>query len=179
MNPPSDEAYLLAALRMAAGTDPVPPGVAADARAAYALRLPGGVTAVPLPRATGRPGARSGARREPPARPPGGAGERGAPPGRPRAGENEPRLVSFAGGGLAIDVEITVCDGHLDVAGQVRPALPAGSRIEIRTPRLSEVRFPAGSGEFAATGLPHGWLSVACHRPGQATVATRWLCVRP
>jgi hypothetical protein len=159
----TDEEHLLAALRIAAGTDPMPGRVHSDARAAYVLRLPGAVTAAPVPAGAGSSatGARSNVR------------SGGLP------ADEEPRLMRFAAGGLTIDVEITVCDSHLDLAGQVQPAPGKGARVEIRTPYVSKIRFPSESGEFATTGLPHGWLSVVCHRPDAAPVATRWQCVRP
>jgi hypothetical protein len=197
----TDEVYLLAALRIGAGVDPAPLSVSAAARAAYALRLPGALTAelVPLPQPTG---ARDGA---------------------------EPRLHRFAAPGLTIDVELTHTDARVDVAGQVtlspvpvqgartlpldrpvpgehtdalsdgrvpaaerapapghaavnehapwshRTGSPAGGRVVIRTPHDRWVRLPTETGYFAATGLPVGWLSIACHLPGHPTVATRWL----
>lgn len=201
----NDEVYLLAALRIGAGVDPAPLSVSATARAAYGLRLPGALTAHPVPL-------------------PCPAGARDAA---------EPRLHRFAAPGLTIDVELTHVDGRIDVAGQVTPsddvpglaqpdpdapavprqvtpeeqappphrptpveqavaASPAGhpywperivslehgSRIVIRTLHDRWVRLPTETGYFAATGLPVGWLSVACHRPGRPPVVTRWLHTR-
>ncbi|GGK82560.1 hypothetical protein Sme01_37980 [Sphaerisporangium melleum] len=95
------------------------------------------------------------------------------------AWEGQPHLLRFAGGGLSIDVEITMGDSHLDLAGQVHPAAAGGTRVEIRTPHLSKIRFTTESGAFATTGLPHGWLSIVCHRVDAPPVATRWQCFRP
>ncbi|MEV7965599.1 hypothetical protein AB0O34_06395 [Sphaerisporangium sp. NPDC088356] len=159
----TDDEYVLAALRIAAGADPVPARVSTDARAVYGLRLPGAVTAGPV----GVPSSAGTG-----ARPPSGIRSDGCP------ADGEPRLLRFAAGGVTIDVEITVCDSHIDLAGQVQPAPGKGARVEIRTPHVSKIRFPSESGEFATTGLPHGWLSVVCHRPGNPPVATRWQCVR-
>jgi hypothetical protein len=163
----TDDEYVLAALRIAAGADPLPARVSMDARAVYALRLPGAVTAGPVEpppdAATGiRPlgGVRSGVHAD------------GCPD------DDEPRLLRFAADGLTIDVEITVCDSHIDLAGQVHPAPSEGARVEIRTPHVSKIRFPSETGEFATTGLPHGWLSIVCHRPDNPPVATRWQCIR-
>jgi hypothetical protein len=230
MDPMIDDVYVLAALRLAAGSDPAPAAVGADAEAAWALRLPGATTAQPVP-LPGAAGARSG---------------------------DGPRLVRFTSDEVTIEVEFAFCDGRVDVAGQVRAAPAstrrddadpapdartapedpgpgagasgatdartapedpgpdpgasgatdaraaadssdagvasggsgvgvdrpaagegdAGSTVEIRTLRGSEVRVPSRSGHFAATGLPPGWLSVSWHRPGSPPVATRWLCVR-
>ncbi|WP_228646599.1 carboxypeptidase-like regulatory domain-containing protein [Microtetraspora sp. AC03309] len=142
--------YLLAALRMAAGVDPVPGRVSDAARDAYSLRLPGGVVAAPY-----EIGAAVGAR-----------------------SEGDPAMHRFGADGITLDVEVTVTDGRLDVAGQVSPAPGPGARVEVRTPGAGETRIPSESGHFAVAGLPSGWISVVCHRPGLAPVATRWLHVR-
>ncbi|RCG25060.1 hypothetical protein DQ384_32475 [Sphaerisporangium album] len=160
---PADDEYLLAALRIAAGVDPVPERVGADARAAYELRLPGAILAGPLEPLPGLVAD---------ARPLAGVRSDGRPAG------DEPRLLRFGADGLTIDVEVTVRDSHLDLAGQVHPLPVGGARVEIRTPHISKIRFPTESGLFATTGLPHGWLSVVCHRPGDRPVATRWQCIR-
>lgn len=170
----TDEVYLLAALRIGAGVDPAPLSVSATARAAYALRLPGALTAEPVPL-------------------PHPAGARTAA---------EPRLHRFTAAGLTIDVELTYSEGRVDVAGQVTPShghapppaptashgpavspgptvSPAdGGTIVIRTLHDRWVRLPTETGYFAATGLPVGWLSIACHRPGHPAVVTRWLHTR-
>ncbi|MEU8273038.1 hypothetical protein ACFYOK_15800 [Microbispora bryophytorum] len=150
------EEYLLAALRMGAGADPVPEGVSASARAVFGLRVPGGVPAgpvdVPVP-----PGARSSS----------------------EAGTASAGLRRFSADGLVIDVETTVTGGHLEVAGQVSPAPGQDARIEVRTPHIAKVRVPSGSGHFAVAGLPPGWVSVVCHRPGHPPVFTRWIHVYP
>ncbi|GII65030.1 hypothetical protein Skr01_51150 [Sphaerisporangium krabiense] len=207
----SDE-YLLAALRIAAGVDPIPERVRADARAAYALRLPGAILAGPIAfsRDTGIPagtlhaadlrpgvplgsGARSGAN-VPPDPPsatapppetctPAGAGmaDLTGMPGvtGPWAGmHEEPRLLRFGADGLTIDLEITIRDSYLDLAGHLHPTPARGTRVEIRTPHISKIRFPSETGQFATTGLPHGWLSLVCHRPGARPIATNWQCIR-
>ncbi|MEU8270927.1 hypothetical protein AB0B89_27680 [Sphaerisporangium sp. NPDC049002] len=167
----TDDEYVLAALRIAAGADPVPARVSTDARAVYGLRLPGALTAGPVgvPSGVQQP---SGLQQPSGVRPPSGVRSGGRP------ADGEPRLLRFAAGGVTIDVEITICDSHIDLAGQVQPAPGKGARVEIRTPHVSKIRFPSETGEFATTGLPHGWLSVVCHRPGNPPIATRWQCVR-
>ncbi|MDH2428263.1 hypothetical protein [Sphaerisporangium sp. TRM90804] len=170
--------YLLAALRVAAGTDPMPARVAADARGAFGLHLPGAVTATPVavpPAPAGGYGTRSGTRAD--RRSYQDLPTRIWSDGCPLDGES--RLLRFAVDGLTIDVEVAICDSHFDLAGQVHPAPGEGTRVEIRTPYVSKVRYPSEAGEFATTGLPHGWLSVVCHRPAHPPVATRWHRVRP
>lgn len=155
------EEYLLAALRMGAGADPVPEGVSAAARAVFGLRVPGGVPAgpvdLPVP-----PGARS-------------AGDAGtAQDETAQAG-----VRRFSADGLVIDVETTVTGGRMEVAGQVSPAPGPDATIEVRTPHVAKVRTASGSGHFAVAGLPPGWVSVVCHRPGHPPVFTRWIHVHP
>ncbi|MGI5155729.1 hypothetical protein [Microbispora sp. CA-102843] len=149
------EEYLLAALRMGAGADPVPEGVSAAARAVFGLRVPGGVPAgpvdVPVP-----PGTRSS-----------------------EAGTAQPGVRRFCADGLVIDIETAVTGGRMEVAGQVSPVPGPDARIEVRTPHIAKVRVPSGSGHFAVAGLPPGWISVVCHRPGHPPVFTRWIHVRP
>ncbi|WP_250214210.1 hypothetical protein [Acrocarpospora catenulata] len=142
--------YLLAAMRLAAGSDPVPGRVDADARAVFDLRLPGSITATPVD-VVAAAGVRSGA---------------------------EPQLHRFTTDELTVDVEMSISDGRLEVAGQVSPAPEPDAWVEVRTPHISKVRVPSPDGHFAATGLPPGWVSVVYHRPEQAPVATRWLRVR-
>lgn len=96
-----------------------------------------------------------------------------------RAGAHEePRLLRFGADDLTIDIEITFRDSYLDLAGQVHPAPARGTRVEIRTPHISKIRFPTETGQFATTGLPHGWLSLVCHRPNARPIATNWQCIR-
>ncbi|GAA1294199.1 hypothetical protein Psi02_41950 [Planotetraspora silvatica] len=189
--------YLLAALRMAAGADPVPGRVSADARAAFHLRLPEGIVAAPV-EISGPRGARSG----------------GGAPGVPE--DDGPGVRRFAVAGLTIDVEAVVADGRLEVAGQVSPASGcafgsgtdagrdsgpsawpgtgggtgtgtgtdtgsgsgSGWQVEIRTSHVSKTRDLSENGRFAVGGLPAGWVSVVCHRPGEPPVSTRWMHVR-
>ncbi|MEU6427663.1 hypothetical protein ABZ860_17385 [Microbispora sp. NPDC046973] len=160
------EEYLLAALRMGAGADPVPEGVSAAARAVFGLRVPGGVPAgpvdLPVP-----PGARSS--------PAAGTTQTGTT----QTGAAQAGVRRFSADGLVIDVETAVAGGRMEVAGQVSPAPGPDARIEVRTPHISKVRVPSGSGHFAVAGLPPGWVSVVCHRPGHPPVFTRWVHVHP
>jgi len=146
-----NDEYFLAALRLASGNDPIPGHVSAAARDAFGLRVPRVVTAAPAECAATR-------------------GVRG--------GEG-PHLVRFVAAGLTFDLEVTVGDGLIDVAGQVCPTPAEGSHVDVRTPHLTLTRHLAHSGQFAATGLPPGWLSVVCHRPGHPPVQTRWVRIRP
>ncbi|TDC88162.1 hypothetical protein E1292_45995 [Nonomuraea deserti] len=147
-----NDEYFLAALRLAAGNDPIPSHVSAAARDVYGLRVPRAVTATPAARAAAGPDVRD----------PDGC-----------------HLVRFVADGLTFDLEVTVGDGLIDVAGQVCPHPGEDAVIDVKTPHLTLTRHIARNGDFAATGLPPGWLSVVCHRPGRAPVQTRWVRIRP
>src|SRR5690606_32554794 len=99
----------------------------------------------------------------------------GSAPGDPAA---TGRVYRCSAGGLTIDLEVSVADGRLEVAGQVSPRPGPGTLIEVRTPQGGTVRAPPASGQLAVAGLPPGWVSVVCHRPGRPPVFTRWLRVR-
>ncbi|MEU4327571.1 hypothetical protein [Nonomuraea dietziae] len=146
-----DDEYLLAALRIAAGHDPVPAHVSAAARDTFALRLAQADTAAP---------AESVATRD-------------------TRDADGPRLVRFATQDFSFDLEVTIGDGLIDLAGRVTPHPGDGATIDIRTPHLTVSRELPSTGQFAATGLPPGWFSVVCHRPGFTPVATRWVRIRP
>ncbi|HLU73414.1 MAG TPA: hypothetical protein VKZ82_14585 [Nonomuraea sp.] len=146
-----DDEYFLAAIRLATGQDPIPGHVSAAAREAFALRVPHAVTALPT----------------------------GYTPVRGVRGSEWPQLVRFVTDGLTFDLEVTIGDGLLDVAGQICPPPGEGCHVDVRTPHLTLTRHLAPTGHFAATGLPPGWLSVVCHRPGHAPIQTRWVRVRP
>ncbi len=146
-----NDEYFLAALRLASGNDPIPHHVSAATRDLFELRVPGAVTAAPAEGATTRD----------------------------VRGTGSPQQIRFVSAGLTFDLEVTVGDGLIDVAGQVCPRPCEGSRVDVRTPHLTLTRSLAGDGQFAATGLPPGWLSVVCHRPGQEPVQTQWVRVRP
>ncbi|WP_208868775.1 hypothetical protein, partial [Microbispora triticiradicis] len=94
-------------------------------------------------------------------------------------GRDGTHVRRFTAAGLVIDLETTIVGGRMEVAGQVSPAPGPDARIEVRTPQVGKVRVLSETGHFAVTGLPPGWVSVVCHRPGQAPVFTRWLRVRP
>ncbi|MFI7627679.1 hypothetical protein [Microbispora rosea] len=198
------EEYLLAALRMGAGADPVPEGVSAAAGAVFGLRVPGGVPAgpvdLPVPPGT-RSSAEAGAAQIGAAQTEAveagtaqtgtaqtgtaqtgtaqtGAAQTGAAQtGAAQTGAAQAGVRRFSADGLVIDVETAVIGGRMEVAGQVSPVPGPDARIEVRTPHIAKVRIPSGSGHFAVAGLPPGWLSVVCHRPGHPPVFTRWIHV--
>lgn len=143
--------YLLAAIKLASGNDPVPSHVSAAARDAYGLRIPNVVTAASVECVAAR-------------------GVRGV---------EGPHTIRFATDDLTFDLELTVSDGLIDVAGQVLPCPGEGSYVDVRTPHMTMSRRLAGTGQFAVTGMPPGWFNVVCYRPDHPPVATRWLRIRP
>ncbi|MEU1735829.1 hypothetical protein [Streptosporangium sp. NPDC020145] len=149
--PAIDDESLVAALRLAAGKDPVPAHVLSASRAAFGLRVPGASTAIPV--STPAP-----------------AGVRSA---------EGARLLRFSAAGLVVELEIVPVDGLVDLAGQVSPLPEAGTTVEVRTPHLTASRELSATGQFAVTGLPPGWFSVVCRRPGHGPVVTSWTRIRP
>ncbi|GII91783.1 hypothetical protein Ssi02_20140 [Sinosporangium siamense] len=129
----------------------MPAEVTSAAQAAFALRVPGAVTA----RAQPAP-ASSGVR---------------------DTFENGAAFLRFAADDLVVELEFTLDGELLTLAGQLSPA-EGVARVEIRTPEATVVREPPGSGRFAATALPQGWFSVVCHLADRPPVATPWTQVR-
>ncbi|MGW4422638.1 hypothetical protein [Streptosporangium sp. NPDC004631] len=146
-----DDESLIAALRLAAGRDPVPVHVQGAARAAFGLRLPDAATALPV--ATPAP-----------------LGVRSA---------EEARLLRFSAAEVTVELEVASVDGLVDLAGQVSPPPEGGTTVEVRTPHLTQSREVSATGQFAVTGLPPGWFSVVCRRPEHPPVVTSWTRIRP
>ncbi|MGI5288304.1 hypothetical protein ACQEVF_33885 [Nonomuraea polychroma] len=152
-----DDEYFLAALRLAAGNDPIPSHVSAAARDVYGLRVPHARTADHVEcAAMGMSSAGSGTR-----------------------DDDGSHVMRFVTTGLTFDVEVSVDDGLIDVAGQVAPYPGEGTLVDVKTPHLTLTTRITHNGQFAATGLPPGWVSVVCHRPGHKPVQTGWVRVRP
>ncbi|RJL34388.1 hypothetical protein [Bailinhaonella thermotolerans] len=143
------EEGLLAALRIAVGTDPVPEHVRESAEAAFAFHIPGAVLAEPLPRCR-----TAGASR----------------------GDPGSQLMRFEAAGSVIEVELTPHGDRVDLAGRLTPAGPA--EAEIRTTETTLRRTLTPTGQFAATGLSPGWLSVVCHPPTGTPITTPWIRTR-
>ncbi|MFC5822844.1 hypothetical protein [Nonomuraea insulae] len=146
-----NDEYFLAALRLASGNDPIPMQVSAAARDAYRLLVPEAATAAYAESATIRS----------------------------VRDDDSSHLVRFIAAGLTFDLEVTEGDGLIDVAGHISPYPGEGALVDVRSPNLTLTRRIAHTGHFAATGLPPGWLSVVCHRPGHAPIQTTWVRIRP
>ncbi|GAA1669061.1 hypothetical protein GCM10009733_078120 [Nonomuraea maheshkhaliensis] len=146
-----NDEYFLAALRLSSGNDPIPGPVSAAARDAYRLRVPRGVTAAYAESATIR-GVRD---------------------------DDSSHLVRFVSAGVTFDLEVTEGDGLIDVAGLISPYPGEGALVDVRSPHMTLTRRIGQTGHFVATGLPPGWLSIVCHRPGHAPIQTAWVRIRP
>jgi len=90
-------------------------------------------------------------------------------------GAPERRLVSFAGGGLTIDVEVTSAGPERTVMGQIVP--PQRGVVDIRR-RQETVSIEADElGRFRSGPLPPGPLSLRLRPAGGAPVVTDWLAL--
>lgn len=90
-------------------------------------------------------------------------------------GAPERRLVSFTGGGLTIDVEVTSAGPERTVMGQIVP--PQRGVVDIRR-RRETVSIEADElGRFRSGPLPPGPLSLRLRPAGGAPVVTDWLAL--
>ena len=90
-------------------------------------------------------------------------------------GAPERRLVSFTGGGLTIDVEVTSAGTERTVMGQIVP--PQRGVVDIRR-RQETVSIEADElGRFRSGPLPPGPLSLRLRPAGGAPVVTDWLAL--
>lgn len=88
-----------------------------------------------------------------------------------------PRLLSFAGGGLELDLEVSVHGSERRLLGQLSPAVRV--RVSIRHGGVREVSVePDELGHFAVDGLLPGPLSVRCDEvAGERGIVTGWVLV--
>lgn len=91
-------------------------------------------------------------------------------------GDSSPRRLDFHCQQLRVQIEVTNQGRRRDIAGNVHSSPPVTS-VEIRWPSGYDLRCVADSGDFSTPAVPAGPLSVLCHRPGAAPVATSWICV--
>ena len=90
-------------------------------------------------------------------------------------GVPERRLVSFTGGGLTIDVEVSSAGPERTVMGQIVP--PQRGVVDIRR-RQETVSIEADElGRFRSGPLPPGPLSLRLRPVGGAPVVTDWLAL--
>jgi hypothetical protein len=85
---------------------------------------------------------------------------------------DEPRLLSFATGEVAIDLEVTNGPGGVSLLGQLVPAVAA--RILVEYAGGSRGTGADERGRFGVRGLPDRWLRVRVQGEGQARSHTEW-----
>ncbi|WP_326645181.1 hypothetical protein OG884_12380 [Streptosporangium sp. NBC_01755] len=86
-------------------------------------------------------------------------------------GEGQPRLLTFQGAGLTVDLEVTVTAGGGRVVGQLMPPRPAEVELLGHHPVALAVDE---LGRFVHDDVPAGPFSLRCHLAG-ATVVTEWI----
>jgi hypothetical protein len=92
-------------------------------------------------------------------------------PVRGVGGHAEPRLLTFHGGGLTVDLELTPTGAGSHVVGQIFPAGPARVELDGRT----QAALGADAlGRFTFDHVPSGPFSLRCHLGG-TVVATEWI----
>ncbi|MDG6102692.1 hypothetical protein Daura_41765 [Dactylosporangium aurantiacum] len=140
---------MLRALRDIAGRrDPVPEAVLSAARASIAWRDPDAALA--------RLTADSAAHRLVAVR-----------------GGGSPRLLSFFGGSLTIDVQATTREGGVEMVGEVSPPVPA--RVVLESPGGSQETDVDDEGRFRFQGVVAGSVRLRCEPAGGAAVHTEWV----
>jgi len=93
-------------------------------------------------------------------------------PSRVRGGR-QPRVLTFQGAGLTVDLEITVTAAGGRVVGQLMPS----RRLEVEVLGGRPVTLMADDlGRFVYDDVPAGPFSLRC-RLGDATVVTEWITV--
>jgi hypothetical protein len=90
-------------------------------------------------------------------------------------GSPERRLVSFAGGGLTIDVEVTLTGPARTVMGQIAP--PRRGQVELRRSQGTVTIEADQLGRFASGPLLPGPLSLRLRTEDGAPVVTDWLAL--
>jgi hypothetical protein len=90
-------------------------------------------------------------------------------------GSPERRLVSFAGGGLTVDVEVTTAGPARTIMGQIVP--PRRGAVDIRRQQETITIEADELGRFRSGPLPPGPLSLRLRPAGGAPVVTDWLAL--
>ncbi|MEU0557351.1 hypothetical protein [Dactylosporangium sp. NPDC006015] len=88
-------------------------------------------------------------------------------------GGGSPRLLSFFGGSLTIDVQATTRAGAVEVVGTVSPAVPA--RIVLESPTGSHETDVDDEGRFRFQGVVAASVRLRCEPADGAPVHTEWV----
>ncbi|GAA2625957.1 hypothetical protein GCM10010399_66790 [Dactylosporangium fulvum] len=87
-----------------------------------------------------------------------------------------PRLLTFLGGSLTIDVQVTTRAGMVEVVGELAPALSA--RVVVESPDGTHETAADPQGRFKITGVTPGPVRLRCEpqdEGGFAPVRTEWV----
>lgn len=87
-----------------------------------------------------------------------------------------PRLLTFEGPDLTVEVEVTNLGEVRRLVGQLVP--PCRGSVEVRWPDGSTTCEADDIGHFTASSIPGGPISIACRAEGSArVVTTSWLTI--
>lgn len=86
-----------------------------------------------------------------------------------------PRLLTFSGSDLAVEIEVNGSGGSRRMLGQLVP--PGAASIEVRQSAEAEARVVDADegGRFLIEALSPGLVSLTCRRPGSRPVMTAWI----
>ena len=88
-------------------------------------------------------------------------------------GGGSPRLLSFFGGSLTIDVQATMREGAVEVVGEVSPPVPG--RVVLESPGGSHETDVDDEGRFRFQGVAAGSVRLRCEPAGGTAVHTEWV----
>ncbi|MET7418511.1 hypothetical protein [Dactylosporangium sp. NPDC005555] len=88
-------------------------------------------------------------------------------------GGGSPRLLSFFGGSLTIDVQATTREGAVEVVGAVSPAVPA--KVVLESPTGNLEADVDDEGRFRFQGVAAGSVRLRCEPTEGAPVHTEWV----
>jgi hypothetical protein len=158
----TDDELMAGLRRAAAQIDPVPDAVVQAARAAISTRDIDGELAVLL--------ADSYSHSEP------GLGGVFEQVRSRAAAQDRPRLLTFSGGGVQIDLELSPRDGLMDVIGQLTGAAPGDCALQQATADWQRLQVD-DVGRFLSSGMSHGPMRVRCRSEHATVVTTAWVTV--
>ncbi|GGM62538.1 hypothetical protein ACFFX1_42335 [Dactylosporangium sucinum] len=87
-----------------------------------------------------------------------------------------PRLLTFLGGALTIDVQVTSRDGTVEVVGELDPARPA--KVVVESPAGTVETAADQQGRFKVSGVASGPVRLRCEPRDEgafAPVRTEWV----
>jgi hypothetical protein len=87
-----------------------------------------------------------------------------------------PRLLTFLGGALTIDVQVTSRAGTVEVVGELDPAVPA--RVVVESPSGSQETAADPQGRFKIEGIASGPVRLRCEPTTDGAfvpVRTEWV----